>query len=81
MLKYGIKGKYKVGMVVFKTKHRVAIHQLMPLLQLISFGILYPNDLSTFNNILVISWRSVLLGEETGESSTPRDVRDSNSQR
>ena len=36
---------------------------------------------ATFNNISVISWRSVLLVEETGESSTPRDERDSNSQR
>ena len=35
---------------------------------------------ATFNNISVISWRSVLLVEETGESSTPRDERDSNSQ-
>jgi len=46
----------------------------------------------TFNNILVISWRSVLLVEETGEnhrqtlshnvvSSTPRRERDSNAQR
>jgi hypothetical protein len=35
---------------------------------------------ATFNNISVISWRSVLLVEETGEYSTPRDERDSNSQ-
>jgi hypothetical protein len=44
---------------------------------------------TTFNNISVISWRSVLLVEETGEpeqtlshnvvSSTPRNERDSNS--
>ena len=49
---------------------------------------------ATFKNILVISWRSVLLVEETGVpashtqtlslnvvSSTPRHERDSNSQR
>jgi hypothetical protein len=54
MLKYGIKGKYKVGMVVFKTKHRVAIHQLMPLVQLISFGILAPNDLIYFFSLWLL---------------------------
>jgi len=26
---------------------------------------------ATFNNILAISWRSVLLGEETGENHRP----------
>ena len=36
---------------------------------------------ATFNNISFISWRSVLLVEERGESSTPRDEWDSNSQR
>ena len=35
---------------------------------------------TTFNNISVISWWSVLLVEETGESSTPHDEWDSNSQ-
>ena len=46
---------------------------------------------ATFNNISVISWRSVLLVEETGEnhrqtlshnvvSSSPHHERDSNSQ-
>ena len=42
---------------------------------------------ATFKNILVMSWRSILLVEETGQtlshivvSSTPRRERDSNSQ-
>ena len=54
MLKYGIKGKYKVGMVVFKTEHRVAIHQLMALLQWISFWILSPNDLVYFFSLWLL---------------------------
>jgi hypothetical protein len=31
---------------------------------------------TTFNNILVISWRSVLLVEETGENRRPIEVTD-----
>jgi len=31
---------------------------------------------ATFNNISAISWRSVLLVEEKGESSTPRVIGD-----